>query len=150
MVFQISRRKYQMGKFRFSRKSLDNLQGVNLRLSQVVYRALEITDIDFAVTSGLRTAAQAAANRAKGTSYIKHSKHEDGLAVDLTPYVNGKPVEGKESDWPYFYQLSKWMFQAASELGIKIEWGGNWEKVKVNGKWESFKDGYHYQLSDCN
>ena len=137
-----------MPKFRFSQKSLDNLKGVNPKLTQVVYKALEITDIDFAVTNGLRTAAEAAANRAKGTSYIKRSKHEDGLAVDITPYVNGKPVAGKQDDWPYFNQLSKWMFKAAEELGIKIEWGGNWKYVIVAGKEVPFKDGYHYQLAN--
>lgn len=135
-----------MPKFRFSQRSLDNLKGVNPKLTQVVYRALELTDIDFAVTDGLRTATEAAANRAKGTSYIKRSKHEDGIAVDLTPYNNGKPVSGRPEDWPYFNQLSKWMFTAADELGIKIEWGGNWEYVIVNGKKEPFKDGYHYEL----
>lgn len=135
-----------MAKFRFSQRSLDNLKGVNPKLTQVVYRALELTDIDFAVTDGLRTAAEAAANRGKGTSYIKRSKHEDGLAVDITPCVNGKAVAGKQEDWPYFNQLSKWMFQAAEELGVKIAWGGNWEKVKVNGEWKPFKDGYHYEL----
>jgi peptidoglycan L-alanyl-D-glutamate endopeptidase CwlK len=135
-----------MPKFRFSQRSLDNLKGVNPKLTQVVYRALEITDIDFAVTDGLRTAKEAAENRAKGTSYRKRSKHEDGLAVDLTPIVNGKAVEGKEADWPYFRQLSKWMFLAANELGVKMEWGGDWEKVKVNGEWKPFKDGYHYEI----
>jgi len=138
-----------MAKFRFSQRSLDNLKGVNPRLCQVVYRALELTDIDFSVTDGLRTATEAAANRAKGTSYIKRSKHEDGLAVDLTPYNNGKPVAGKQEDWPYFNQLSQWMFKAAEELDIKIEWGGNWEYVIVNGEKKPFKDGYHYQLAQC-
>ena len=135
-----------MTKFKFSQRSLDNLKGVHPRLSQVVYRALQITDIDFAVTDGLRTAEEAAANRAKGTSYRKRSKHEDGLAVDLTPYVNGKLVQGKEEDWPYFNQLSKWMFQAAEDVGVKIEWGGNWKYVIVDGKQKPFKDGYHYEL----
>lgn len=135
-----------MAKFRFSQRSLDNLKGVHSKLAQVVYRALELTDIDFAVTDGLRTATEAAANRAKGTSHIARSKHEDGLAVDLTPYANGKQVAGKQEDWPYFNQLSKWMFQAAEELSIKIEWGGNWKYVIVNGKRVPFKDGYHYQL----
>lgn len=136
-----------MAKFKFSQRSLDNLKGIHPKLAQVVYRAIQITDIDFAVTDGLRTAEEAAANRAKGTSYRKRSKHEDGLAVDLTPYVNGKPVQGKEEDWPYFNQLSKWMFQAAEEVGVKIEWGGNWKYVIVDGKEVPFKDGYHYQLA---
>jgi peptidoglycan L-alanyl-D-glutamate endopeptidase CwlK len=135
-----------MAKFIFSKRSLDNLKGVNPKLTQVVYRALELTDIDFAVVDGLRTEKESAKNRDKGTSYIKRSKHEDGLAVDLTPIANGKAVEGKESDWPYFGQLSKWMFLAANELGVKIAWGGDWEKVKVNGEWRAFKDGYHYEL----
>lgn len=135
-----------MAKFKFSQKSLDNLKGVNPRLAQVVYRALQITDIDFAVTDGTRTAAEAAANRAKGTSYRKRSLHEDGLAVDLTPYVNGKPVAGKQEDWPYFNQLSKWMFKAAEELNVKIEWGGNWKFVVIDGKQVPFKDGYHYEI----
>ena len=40
-------------------------------------------------------------------------------------------------DWPPYTALSKIIKQAAKDLGVPIEWGGDWR---------SFKDGPHYQL----
>ena len=41
--------------FRFSSRSLRNMEGVHPDLVAVAHRALEITEIDFLVTEGLRT-----------------------------------------------------------------------------------------------
>ena len=44
--------------FKLSQRSLDHLVGVNDKLVVVVKRAIELTDIDFGVTEGLRTVAR--------------------------------------------------------------------------------------------
>jgi peptidoglycan L-alanyl-D-glutamate endopeptidase CwlK len=47
-------------------------------------------------------------------------------------------VSGKVSwHWPHYHILAPAMKQAAAELRIPIEWGGDWR---------SFKDGPHWQL----
>ncbi|MGT4778417.1 hypothetical protein ACRWFE_25100, partial [Escherichia coli] len=43
------------GKFRFSRRSEKNLEGVKPQLVAVVRRALELTEVDFGITEGLRS-----------------------------------------------------------------------------------------------
>ena len=40
------------GKFRFSRRSEKNLEGVKPQLVAVVRRALELTEVDFGITEG--------------------------------------------------------------------------------------------------
>src|SRR3546814_15285791 len=63
---------------------------------------------------------------ANGTSQTMKSKHLDGLAVDLVPWV-GKPVW----EWDRIYPIAFAMDQAATELGLasKIRWGGAWDRV---------------------
>lgn len=125
--------------FKFSAQSIEQLKGVHPDLVRVIYRALQITDIDFAVIDGLRTPEEAAANLAKGTSKTKRSRHLVGRAVDLNPVIDGKRVSGDAKNWHYFQQLSDWVLKAAQELNVPVEWGGFWHDPV---------DGYHFQLSD--
>jgi peptidoglycan LD-endopeptidase CwlK len=120
---------------RLSQRSEDNLRGVNQKLVDVVRRAIEITEIDFMVTEGLRTEERQRELYNKKLSKTMKSKHLVGRAVDLAPLVNGRV----SWDWPAFYPMAKAMKQAASELGVKIVWGGDWK---------TFKDGPHFELED--
>lgn len=126
--------------FKFSKRSVNNLVGVHPDLVRVAYRSLQLTDIDFVVIDGTRTAAEAAANLAKGTSQTKHSKHLLGRAIDLNPCKDGVIYSGDTpKNYLYFDQLSIWVLKAAKELGVPVEWGGNWR---------TWQDRYHYQLPD--
>ena len=69
-----------------------------------------------------------------GKSTTMNSRHLTGHAVDIAPYVKG----GISWDWKYYYAMADAMKQAAEELGVALEWGGDWR---------SFKDGPHFQLS---
>lgn len=119
---------YNLGK-----RSLERLQGVHPDLVKVVKRAIEITDRDFTVGEGLRTLEQQKINVAKGVSSTLKSRHITGHAVDLWPLVDGKVTW----DWKYYYPLADVMKKAAKEVGVVIEWGGDWK---------SFPDGPHFQL----
>jgi peptidoglycan LD-endopeptidase CwlK len=119
--------------FKFSQRSLRNLQGVHPDLVKVVHSALEVSDIDFVVTEGLRTKEKQAALRAAGASETMNSRHLTGHAVDLAALVDGEV----RWDWPLYGKLAAAMTIAAGELGVEIEWGGDWK---------SFKDGPHFQL----
>lgn len=104
--------------FAFSQRSESSLRGVNPTLVAVVRRALELTTVDFVVTEGLRTAERQRQLLAERKTKVSHSKHQDGLAVDLFP-VGGtwKVLE--------FRPLSAAMQRAANELGVSIRWGGD-------------------------
>jgi len=117
--------------YRLSQRSKQRLSGVHPDLVAVVKRAIEITEQDFAVTEGVRNIDRQRQLVAKGKSTTMNSRHLTGHAVDLVPF----PVSW---DWEYFYPIADAMKEAAKELKVSLEWGGDWK---------SFPDGPHFQLS---
>ena len=119
--------------FVLSKKSLDRLTGVHTDLVRVVKRAIEITTVDFAVLEGVRSKARQEQLVRAGASQTMNSRHITGHAVDLGAYVSGSV----RWDWPLYHKIADAVKQAAAELGVPIEWGGDWR---------TFKDGPHFQL----
>lgn len=119
--------------FTLSSRSYKRLEGVHPDLVAVVERAIKIAPIDFMVTEGLRTQERQAELVAAGASRTMRSRHLTGHAVDLGALVSGQ----LRWDWPLYEQLALAMKTSAEELGIPLEWGGDWT---------SFKDGPHFQL----
>lgn len=120
-------------KYIFGQASESNLIGVHPDLVKVVRRALELTPIDFKVIEGVRTLERQRQLVKAGASQTLNSRHLTGHAVDIVPLPDGKV----SWEWKYFYPMVDAMKQAAAELGIAVEWGGNWT---------TFKDGPHFQL----
>ena len=123
-----------MKPFRFSARSLKALEGVHPDLVAVAHRALQITEIDFLVTEGLRTREKQIELVRAGASRTTRSRHFTGHAIDIAAWVAG----GVRWDWPLYEELSKAFKQAAAELKVPIVWGGDWK---------TFRDGPHYELS---
>ena len=135
---------YQLGA-----RSLARLEGVHPDLVRVVKRAAELSTQDFTVVEGLRTRARQAELWAQGrtkpgkiVTWTMKSKHIEGRAVDLAPWVNGA------IDWNdlrKFDAIAKAMTAAARELGVAIRHGGNWdgdEKPREKGE----TDNPHFEL----
>ena len=120
--------------FRFSSRSLRNLEGVHPDLVAVAHRALQLTEVDFLVTEGLRTQEKQIELVRAGASRTTRSRHLTGHAIDVAAWVAG----GVRWDWPLYEELSRAFKQAAAELNVPIVWGGDWK---------SFRDGPHYELS---
>ena len=122
-----------------SASGLAKLDGLHPDLHKVVLRAAAISGMDFTVLEVLRTVERQRQLVAKGASKTMKSRHlphpSDGKsrAVDLAPTEEGKVSWA----WPLYYQFAKIMKQAAVDVGVKIEWGGDWK---------TFKDGPHWQL----
>ena len=76
--------------FELSARSKERLEGVNDHLIMVVDRAIQLTDVDFGVSEGLRTEARQKELVAKGASQTMKSKHIIGEAVDLVAYIDGR------------------------------------------------------------
>lgn len=127
--------------FKLGEKSLANLQGVHPDLVKVVRRAIQISPVDFRVNEGRRTIERQRQLVKAGASMTMNSRHIHGFAVDLIPLVDldkdGKIETQEMFHWPLYPILAKAMKQAAKELGVPLEWGGDWRK---------FKDGPHFQL----
>lgn len=113
--------------FVLGKASLKELEGVKAELVAVVKLAIQLTTQDFTVFDGLRTLKEQQQHVKNGTSQTMKSKHLDGLAVDLVPWVNGKAVW----DWDKIYAIAFAMDEAATKLGFanKIRWGGAWDRV---------------------
>lgn len=124
-----------MSKYKFGERSIGNLIGVHKDLIRVVYKALELSEIDFTVVEGLRTIERQKELVSKGLSKTMNSYHLKGKAVDLYPfYSGGVQTAAPASEWR---KIAKAMKEAAKELNVTITWGGDWK---------SFIDMPHYQI----
>lgn len=119
--------------FVFSKRSLNNLKGVHPDLVKVVERALELTEVDFVVVEGIRTLEKQRQYVEAGASKTMNSRHLTGHAVDLIAWVD------RTVNWDLvnYERIASAMKEAGRELGIPVEWGGDWK---------TFKDGPHFQL----
>lgn len=133
-------------------QSRARLKGVHPDLVKVVELAIKKTATDFLVLEGVRTPARQKELYAQGrtkpgqvvtwTLTSNHVTKADGFghAVDLAPY----PVDW--NDLKKFDAISKAMFAAAAELGIKIRWGADWDqdgKPREGGE----SDSPHFELA---
>lgn len=121
-----------------SEKSIMKLQGAHPDLARVIMRAASLSHIDFTVLEVVRTLARQKGLVASGASKTMRSRHipkADGKsrAVDIAPLDGGQVSWA----WPMYFKLAPIIKQAAADLGVPIEWGGDWR---------TFKDGPHWQL----
>lgn len=128
-----------MSQFQLSQRSLGRLAGVHPDLVAIVELAIQRTPVDFTVVEGVRTIAQQRENVAKGVSQTMASYHlpqADGLshAVDLAPLIDGTIPW---NNWQAFADLAGVVKACAAELGVPVEWGG---------EWKTLRDGPHFQI----
>ena len=118
--------------FNLSQRSLNKLDGVHPDMVSVVKRAIELTDVDFGVTYGVRTLAEQEELYNSGRSQTMKSKHliqDDGYshAVDLVAYF------GSNVSWELNVYDNIWdaMAAAAREVGCAIKWGAAWSEGDI-------------------
>ena len=114
-------------------RSKMRLNGVHPDLVKVVERAIQISTVDFTVLEGLRTPQRQRALYDAGASQTLNSRHITGHAVDLGAWVDDQV----DWSWPLYAKIAVAMKEAAKQVNVPIEWGGDWK---------SFKDGPHWQL----
>ena len=119
--------------FVFSARSLRNLEGIHPDLRKVAIRALQLTEIDFVVTEGLRNAKRQRQLVNAGASQTMASSHLIGYAIDVAALLDNRV----SWDWPLYHKIADAFKQAADELGVPIVWGGDWN---------TFPDGPHFEL----
>jgi len=119
-------------------KSVERLASAHFDLQRVIYRAAEISPLEFIVTESVRTLEKQKALVAAGASQTMRSRHlpnadGDACAVDLAVVVEGEI----RWDWPLYNRLADAVKEAAQTEGVPIEWGGDWLTLR---------DGPHFQL----
>lgn len=110
--------------FTLGTASLKELDGVNPYLVATVKRAIQITTQDFTVHDGIRTVEEQRKFVAQGFSKTMKSKHLEGRAVDLVPWIDGKPRWW----WPQIYLIAAAMCLASRELKTSVVWGCVWDR----------------------
>lgn len=116
-------------------RSMQRLDGVHPDLVKVVLRAAELSEVAFQVTEGLRTLQRQRQLVRQGASRTLRSRHLTGHAIDVVAYVDEKTISW---DFPLYKTISAAIKQAAKELEVAVEWGGDWK---------SFVDSPHFQLA---
>ena len=119
--------------FTLGPRSKARLQGVNPDLVKVVERAIKLSEVDFTVIEGMRTLERQRKLVDSGASQTMKSRHLTGHAVDLAAWVDDQV----DWSWPLYHKIAAAMKQASAQVGVPIEWGGDWA---------NFKDGPHFQL----
>lgn len=118
--------------FNLSQRSINKLDGVHPDMVSVVKRAIELTDVDFGVTYGVRTLAEQEELYNSGRSQTMKSRHliqGDGYshAVDLVAYF------GSNVSWELnvYDNICDAMAAAAREVGCAIKWGAAWSEGDI-------------------
>ena len=131
--------------FKLSRRSRDNLIGVDPSLVAVVERAIEITKVDFAITEGVRTAARQKELFLKGASQIAEGgKHVTGEAVDLVAFLGGR------ISWELnlYDDIADAMKQAAIEKNVGVRWGAAWNIPDIRLWRGTMEEAMNYYIDD--
>jgi len=81
----------------------------------------------------LRTEQEHEANLAKGVSWTRHSKHLDGLAIDICPYESFQLRGPHKLQWNAADPVWDDIGRIGESLGLR--WGGRW-KQKDMGHFE--------------
>jgi len=115
------------------------LKGVDKRLIDVCNAAIKV--IDFQIVDGLRTIEEQRINVVRGKSWTMNSKHLDGKAVDLAPY----PVVWADTEM--FCVLAGVMRACAAQVGMKLRWGGDWNR-NSSTKDERNRDYGHFEIDE--
>jgi len=120
---------------KFSLKSLQRLSTCDNNLQALFTEVIK--EVDCTIICGFRGEAEQELAWKNGNSQIRwpNSKHNcsPSRAVDVCPY----PIDWK--DIKRFKDFAKVVQAKAEEMGIDVEWGGEWVR---------FKDYPHWQLPD--
>ena len=108
--------------FKLSQRSLGRLDGVKNELHSVVTTAIGLSNVDFGVTSGLRTQKEQEDLVARGASQTMKSKHLTGDAVDVVAYI------GSRISWELnlYDDIADAFKEASVREGVGIKWGACW------------------------
>lgn len=129
------------GMARFSRASERALGTCHESIQGVLREAIK--EFDFTVLCGHRGKEEQEKAFAEGTSKVRWPKGKHNcspsLAVDIAPY----PIDWKDHE--RFTYLAGRVMGIAQVLGVKLRWGGDWDRdTEVQD--EGFRDIGHFEL----
>lgn len=115
-------------------RALDDLSPTFKPLAMALLARLVEARIPVLIVDTLRTAEEQAGNLARGVSWVTHSKHQDGLAIDIVPYeIYTANPGGDKLLWNNSHPLWQEIGTIGKSLGLR--WGGEW-RVRDLGHFE--------------
>lgn len=137
--------------YAYSKSSITRLKSCSPDIERIAMAAISIASNrkmhcpDFGISAGLRTVAEQQALYAKGRtskgSIVTNcdgvntkSVHQSGDAIDFYAYVDGKANYEPGN----IALIATCFFEAASNLGIDVDWGGSFRSIS---------DGAHFEIS---
>lgn len=134
--------------FKFSNRSLKNLEDVNSDLELIATYSLKNSLVDFGISEGLRTAERQKELFETGQSKVKVSKHQSGEAIDV--FVAGsKDITFDFNHLSYLagvFQATARMLYDHGLVQYLIRWGGNWNNNGIIIKDQKFQDLVHFEI----
>lgn len=112
-----------MTKYKFSKRSLSNIEGIDYRLIILLGLMLDHSPFDFTVTEGLRTKERQAQLVKEGKSKTMNSKHIIGSAFDIAIIDEKGNITW---DLKYYKEFAEVIKKLAKRLGFDIECGADW------------------------
>lgn len=136
----------------FSKSSLDQLGTCDKRLQDVMNKV--ITVFDFTVLEGFRGEEEQNRAYAKGLSQKRwpfgNHNATPSKAVDIAPYPIdwGDPEDRAKAEAARqrFCYLAGFVMGVASDMGIVLRWGGDWDGDR-DTRDEHFRDLGHFEIS---
>jgi hypothetical protein len=104
--------------------ALDSLDPIFKPLAMALLARLVEQRIAVCIVNTRRTQAEQDAAVKRGVSWVAHSKHQDGLAMDVAPYSVWALHGDSKIDWDTKDPIWLRIGQTAESLGL--EWGGRW------------------------
>lgn len=138
-----------MSEYRFGSRSQGRLDTCHPDIRGILKTAIERAPFDFTVVCGARDKAAQDEAFATGMSKkrwpeSKHNVVSDGLslAVDVAPWIKGTIPWNDEGS---FYVLAGCILSAAKCRGVKMRYGGDWDRDGLTED-QSFMDLGHFEL----
>jgi peptidoglycan L-alanyl-D-glutamate endopeptidase CwlK len=114
------------------------MAGVHSDLVRLV-EAASNAGVRFTVIEGVRSLERQKKLFAERKTQTMRSRHLTGHAVDIAPLADTDSDGDTEPSWywPDYYAMAPKVKAIADEIGVRVEWGGDWS---------TFKDGPHWQI----
>lgn len=133
-------------KYKFGKRSLAELDTCHPDLQKIAHLAIVRTKVDFGILEGHRNKQKQDTAFHSGASKVKfpNGKHNKtpSEAFDFGIFINGKYEPNTTS---YYYYVAGVLQSCASELGIQLRWGGDWDG-DGNFKDQTFNDLGHIEI----
>lgn len=126
---------------KFSAHSLGQLATCDVRLQRLFKEVIK--HVDCRVLEGHRSLERQAELLQQGATKVTRGKHNEypSLAIDVAPY----PVDWNDRE--RFILFAGFVKGIASQLGIPIRWGGDWDRDGYTSD-ETFSDLVHFELGE--